>query len=119
MKKKTDNGMSADCRQFIQGVRDTQEILNGKWKSSVMGALYKHHTLRFTDLLRNIEGIAAKTLSKELKDLEINHLIKRTVRDTSPVTVEYSLTSHGQSLRSVIIAMSEWAADTAMRYTQE
>ncbi len=102
--------MSADCRRFIQGVRDTQDVLNGKWKSSIMGALYKHDTLRFTDLLRNIEGIAAKTLSKELKDLEINHLVIRTVHDTSPVTVDYSLTGHGKSLRSVIEAMSEWGS---------
>lgn len=102
--------MSGNCRQFIQGVKDTQEVLNGKWKSSIMGALYKHETLRFTDLLRNIPGIAPKMLSKELKDLEMNHLITRTVYDTMPVTVEYSLTEHGRSLRTVIQAMSEWGS---------
>lgn len=60
------------------------------------------------DLSRLVEGIAPKVLSKELKDLEMNQLIKRTVKDTMPVTVEYELTVEGKSLKGVIEAMGEW-----------
>jgi DNA-binding HxlR family transcriptional regulator len=60
------------------------------------------------DLKRHIAGIAPKVLSKELKDLEMNHLIIRTIKDTMPITVEYELTSQGKSFKKVIEAMGEW-----------
>jgi DNA-binding HxlR family transcriptional regulator len=47
-------------------------------------------------------------LSKELKELEINELVKRTVLDTKPVTVEYELTSYGGSLERVITELVSW-----------
>lgn len=60
------------------------------------------------DLIRQLEEIAPKVLSKELKELELNKLIKRTVKDTMPITVEYELSEFGKSLHSVIKVMSEW-----------
>ena len=47
-------------------------------------------------------------LSKELKDLEVNGLVKRTVYDTTPVSVEYSVTEYGHSLNPVIFALRDW-----------
>jgi len=47
-------------------------------------------------------------LSKELKDLEVNKLVTRTVYDTFPPTVEYSRTEHSQSLTTVIVALKDW-----------
>ena len=60
------------------------------------------------ELNRHIDGIAPKVLSKELKDLEMNLLVKRTVIDTMPIAVEYELTSYGKSLNEVVNAMAEW-----------
>jgi len=100
--------LSDDCLKSIRGIRDTQDLLSGKWKISIIGALYFNGKFRFMDLGRHIEGIAPKVLSKELKDLEMNHLIKRTVKDTMPITVEYELTPQGKSLNKVIEAMGEW-----------
>lgn len=60
---------------------------------------------------REIEGITAKMLSKELKELEVNELVKRTVYDTMPVTVEYELTEYGKSLKKVIHALKVWGAE--------
>lgn len=96
------------CRQHIIGIKDTQDELSGKWKIAIVGALYYNGKFRFMDLSRQIEGIAPKVLSKELKDLEMNHLVKRTVKDTMPVTVEYELTPQGKSLNKIIEAMGEW-----------
>lgn len=106
--KKQKTGLTDDCRQQIQGVKDTQDLLSGKWKTVILAALYMNGKFRFMDLVRHVEGIAPKVLSKELKDLEMNHLIKRTVFDTMPVTVEYELTGQGRSLHRVIEAMAEW-----------
>ncbi len=100
--------LTDDCRSRIQGVKDTQDLLSGKWKIGIVGALYYNGKLRFMDLSRQMEGIAPKVLSKELKDLEMNQLVKRTVKDTMPITVEYELTPQGKSLNKVIDAMGEW-----------
>jgi DNA-binding HxlR family transcriptional regulator len=47
-------------------------------------------------------------LSKELKDLEVNQLLKRTVLDTQPVTVQYELTEHGRTLQTIIDNLTNW-----------
>ena len=57
---------------------------------------------------RQIPKITARMLSKELKELEINQLVKRTVYDTIPVTVEYELTPYGNSLQDVLMALRDW-----------
>ncbi|MBX2922562.1 MAG: helix-turn-helix transcriptional regulator [Chitinophagaceae bacterium] len=100
--------LSESCRKSIQGIKDTQDLLSGKWKAAIVGALFYNGKFRFMDLSRHIVGIAPKVLSKELKDLEMNHLVKRTVLDTMPITVEYELTSQGKSLHKIIEAMGEW-----------
>lgn len=100
--------LSPACRMQIQAVKDTQDVLSGKWKTVIIAALYNNGTLRFMELQRHIEGIAPKTLAKELKDLEMNHLVKRTVATTMPIRVEYALTSNGMSLNRVVEAMADW-----------
>jgi DNA-binding HxlR family transcriptional regulator len=47
-------------------------------------------------------------LSKELKELEINKLVKRTVLDSQPVTVQYELTEHGKTLQTIIRNLTDW-----------
>jgi DNA-binding HxlR family transcriptional regulator len=64
--------------------------------------------LRFKDLQRSLEDITPKILSKELKELELNEFVTRTVYATSPVTVEYALTKYSESLDSIIEKMREW-----------
>ncbi|WPQ60549.1 helix-turn-helix domain-containing protein [Chitinophaga sancti] len=100
--------LTPECQMMIVGIRDTQELLSGKWKTEIIGALYYGGKMRFMDLKRHLSGIAPKVLSKELKDLEMNHLISRTVLDTMPITVEYELTEQGKSLKIVIEAMAKW-----------
>lgn len=111
MKKLAKGNLSENCRISIQGVKDTQDLLSGKWKTVIIAALYHNGKMRFMDLKRHIEGIAPKVLSKELKDLESNHLINRTVRDTMPITVEYDLTPLSISLKEVIEAMCKWGVE--------
>ncbi len=60
------------------------------------------------DLQKEIEGISAKMLSSELKDLEINQLVTRTVLSTQPITVEYELTEYGRTLKKIIEHLAEW-----------
>jgi DNA-binding HxlR family transcriptional regulator len=95
------------CSQFTIPIRDTLDILSGKWKLPIIGALITGKK-RFKEMERGIPKITARMLSKELKELEINQLVKRTVYDTTPVTVEYELTTYGHSLQDVLIALRDW-----------
>lgn len=98
---------SAVCSAHSMAIRDTMDILAGKWKIPIIGSL-SFGKKRFMVLIANINGIAAKMLSKELQELELNGLVKRTVLDTKPVTVEYELTEYGHSLRPIINEMATW-----------
>jgi DNA-binding HxlR family transcriptional regulator len=98
---------SKECKEYIRPVRDVLDIINGKWKLPIIIAL-SFANKRFKELERDIEGITPRMLSKELRDLEINQLVTRTVFDTVPVKVEYSITEHGKSLDNVIVSLREW-----------
>lgn len=95
------------CKQSIGAVSDTLYVLSGKWKLPIIIAL-KDGPSRFKDLQRSLTDITPKILSKELKELELNEFVTRTVYATSPVTVEYALTKYSQSLNSIIEEMREW-----------
>jgi DNA-binding HxlR family transcriptional regulator len=92
---------------FILALNDTIQVLNGKWKLPIIGSLF-FDKRRFKELEREIPGITPRMLSKELKDLEMNGIITRTVYDTIPVTVEYELTKSGRSFSKVLDVMVEW-----------
>lgn len=93
--------------QFILAVNDTLNVINGKWKLPIIGSLL-FNKKRFTEIQRNIPKITPRMLSKELKDLEMNGVVRRTVYDTLPVTVEYELTPSARSLGDVLDKMVEW-----------
>ena len=93
--------------EFVLAVNDTMNVLNGKWKLPIIGSLL-YGKKRFKELEREIPKITPRMLSKELKDLEVNGILTRTVYDTIPVTVEYELTKSGNSLNTVLDAMIAW-----------
>ncbi len=95
------------CTKMILPVRDALDILSGKWKLPVIISL-SFGNKRFSQIAREIPKITDKMLSKELRELEMNELIKRTVHDSIPVMVEYSLTNYGQSLEKVIDELRQW-----------
>lgn len=95
-------------KQKQLAIRDVLQLLGGKWKLQIIGALRFNGKMRFMDLLREVDGIAAKMLSKELQDLEMNQLVTRTVINSKPITVEYEITEYAQSLDEVITAMVNW-----------
>lgn len=107
MKKQAVNKPSDDCGKCIMMVKDALDVLNGRWKLPILVSL-KYSSKRFTQISRDVNGVTDKVLSKELKELEMNQLIKRTVHDTFPPMVDYALTAHGHSLDPVITSLKEW-----------
>jgi DNA-binding HxlR family transcriptional regulator len=93
--------------QYILAVNDTLNVISGKWKLPIIGSLL-YEKKRFTEIQRNIPKITPRMLSKELKELEMNGMVKRIVYDTLPVSVEYELTRSAEQLGEVLDKMVEW-----------
>jgi DNA-binding HxlR family transcriptional regulator len=103
-----------ECTDMIRPVNDALEVLNGKWKLPIIISL-SFGNKRFSEMSKEIPKITDRMLSKELRDLELNQLVKRTVYDTFPVTVEYSLTDYGDSLDKVITELRKWGTQHRKR----
>lgn len=108
MKKKSVVNDTPVCQVRMQAISDSMSLLSGKWKFHILGTLIEGNKLGFMDLLREINGIGTKMLSKELQDLEMNNLISRTVMNTKPITVEYAITDYGKTLSSLINELANW-----------
>jgi DNA-binding HxlR family transcriptional regulator len=102
------------CRQAVTAVRDTLYVLGGKWKLPILIAL-ADGPQRFRELQKSLEDITPKVLSKELKELELNDFVTRTVYATSPVTVEYKLTEYSKSVGKVLAEMRIWGTQHRKR----
>ncbi len=103
------NHTETECAKNLLPVRDALDMLSGKWKIPIIIAL-TYGNCRFKELHRQI-GITPKMLSKELKELEMHQLVKRTVYDSIPVSVTYELTPYATSLRPVIDALKKWGTE--------
>jgi DNA-binding HxlR family transcriptional regulator len=104
----------SECTNRIIPVRDALDILSGKWKLPIIISL-TFGNKRFSQIAREIPGITDRMLSKELRDLEMNQLVKRTVYDTVPVLVEYEMTTYGKTLHKLIDELHRWGAQHRKR----
>lgn len=95
-------------KQILRSIQDSMYVLEGKWKVSIISSLCCFNKRRFTDISNDITGISNRMLSKELKELETNNIIKRSILDTRPVTVQYELTEHGRTLQPIMKNLAEW-----------
>lgn len=94
-------------KQYALAINDTLNVINGKWKLSIIGALSCGNK-RFTDIQKSIAAITPRMLSKELKELELNGMIERNVYDTKPVSIEYQLSKSGKRFDKVLEEMIAW-----------
>lgn len=105
--KKTIEDEHNKCTDILRPVRDSLDILSGKWKLPIIVAL-TFGEKRFSEIAKEVHGITDRMLSKELRDLELNGLVIRNIVDAYPVKVTYSLTPHSKTLRSVIDSLKNW-----------
>jgi len=88
-------------------VERTLSLIDGKWKIVILYKLLRG-TLRFNELRRLIPGVTQRMLTHQLRELEGDGLIVRTVFAQVPPRVEYSLSARGQSLEPVLMALKHW-----------
>jgi DNA-binding HxlR family transcriptional regulator len=96
-----------DCLVTLKPVQDALDVLNGKWKLPIIISINVGND-RFTDIQESIPGITPKVLVKELKELEANKLIKRTVVEEYPVKILYTPEPYLSTLNPVISALKDW-----------
>jgi DNA-binding HxlR family transcriptional regulator len=96
-----------ECLEALAPVRDALDVISGKWKLLILISINSGNH-RFREIERSIPKITSKVLAKELKDLEEYLLIKRTVFDKIPVSIEYTVTPYAESLGGVIQALRDW-----------
>lgn len=90
--------------------RDVLGVLADKWVLLVLGTLRAGEgPVRFNDLRRRLDGITQKMLTRTLRNLERDGLVRRTVYPTVPPRVEYALTELGADLGDVTHVMGQWA----------
>ncbi len=110
MNPNTKEGHRSECAEWITPVRDALDVLYGRWKLPIIISL-TFGDRRFKQIIAEIPGLTDKSLSKELKELEVNQLITRKVFDSFPPRVEYAITQHGRSLEKVINELRDWGND--------
>ncbi len=101
--------MSLECKSVLKPIGDALYVVGGKWKLLVIGAL-RSGNIRFNEIQRAIGGISARVLSTELKELELNGLVKRVVHTQTPVVVEYQLTDYAANLDDILHSLAHWGA---------
>ncbi|MDB1090169.1 helix-turn-helix domain-containing protein [Streptomyces sp. ACA25] len=97
----------ADLRRADSLAREIFSDVANKWALLIIEALGER-TLRFGELRDETEGISHKMLTQNLRMLERNGLVERTVYPVVPPRVEYTLTEPGQALRVTIDGLCDW-----------
>ena len=95
-------------------VETTLRVIAGRWKVLVLYYLLDG-TKRFNGLQRDLIGVSARTLAKQLRELERDGIIRRKAFAEIPPRVEYSLTELGKSLKPVLYAMHDWGESYSHR----
>ena len=98
-------------------IETTLDVLGGKWKGMVLHRLL-YGTLRFNELRRLLPHVTQRMLTRQLRELERDGVIRRKVYAEVPPRVEYSLTPFGLSLKPILLMMEEWGQQYQHQVTQ-
>ena len=85
----------------------TAKLIGGRWKIVILWYLFQG-VKRFSELQRALTGVSQKVLTQQLRDMERDGIVTRTVYAQVPPKVEYSVTPLGLSLKPVVEAMHHW-----------
>jgi DNA-binding HxlR family transcriptional regulator len=108
---------AVECAKAMIPVSDVLAQIGGKWTIYVITALGKG-PMRFSELLRYIDGVSQKMLTATLRDLEKDGFVSRKVTPSIPPRVDYELTSMGRELREPLKMLSQWAYTNRERVEQ-
>ncbi|MFC7739522.1 winged helix-turn-helix transcriptional regulator [Roseomonas sp. GCM10028921] len=93
----------------------TLNLINGRWKGVILYYLTVNGTMRFNELHRHLPGCTPRLLTKQLRQLEDDCFITRTVYAVAPPKVEYALTEEGRSIAPILMQLNDWGAGWLQR----
>jgi DNA-binding HxlR family transcriptional regulator len=104
------SGTTKDLAALRQTVRRAVAIIGGKWKLEILWLL-NQRMHRFNELRRAIPGVTQHMLTAQLRELEADGLVRRTIYPEIPPRVEYEITSETRRLQPVFEAIFVWASE--------
>jgi DNA-binding HxlR family transcriptional regulator len=108
--EKTDDNALPECQRdrAVEDFHSALGMITGKWKGEILWQLVQRKH-RFGELRRAIPGVTQHMLTTQLRDLEANGLVKRTVFPEIPPRVEYEITESARALRPVFDELFRWS----------
>lgn len=95
-------------RQYRCFFELTLQVMGGKWKPIILYHLSEARVLRFSELRRGMPGVTERMLTRQLRELEADGLVHRTVYREVPPRVEYGLTELGTGLVPILDQLRVW-----------
>jgi DNA-binding HxlR family transcriptional regulator len=95
--------INANC-----GMAYTLNLIGGRWKPSILYQLLLRGGMRYSEIKKSLSNISERILSLQLKELERDGLISKTIFAEVPSKVEYQLTSKGFSMKPLLQVLSDW-----------
>lgn len=90
------------------GIEHAFKLVEGRWKLLILFHLFGGKILRFSELERAMPAISQKMLAQQLRQLEVDGIVRRIVHRQVPPKVEYCLTSWGQALCPALDELLKW-----------
>lgn len=98
-------------RKYTCPIDFSLSFINGKWKILILSHLYYCGARSYVNFRDNLPGASEKMLSQQLKELERDNLISKSIISKKPYRVEYSLTEFGKTLTPLYQFLSEWGIE--------
>ena len=102
-------------QQFYCPVQLTVETLSGRWKPMILWHLVLHDKLRYSEIRRAFVNVTHKMFTQSLRELEADGLIVRHVHEVVPPQVDYALSTEGEKLRGLFMAMRDFGTGYRVR----
>ncbi len=113
-----DRENKVSCNNFVNEREVALEVISGKWKSTILWNLHLAEKIRFNEFFKIIPSITQKMLTQQLRNLEKNKLVVRTVYPSTPPTVEYSLTPLAKDVIPILESLSHWGKKVIKSYNK-
>ena len=107
MKNEPSYAQKIDWLQDQCPIKATVDVVGGRWKPLILFYLL-NHPKRFSALRKDIPGVTAQMLTLQLRQLEADGIVSRSIHAEVPVRVEYELTPYGKTLSTLLRAMRKW-----------
>jgi DNA-binding HxlR family transcriptional regulator len=102
-------GPASDSGGSAADVEKAIKTIEGRWKMVILSHLFARPVMRFSELERAIPGVSQKMLVQQLRELERDQIVARTVHPQVPPKVEYQLTELGRALCPALKLLLDWA----------